>query len=150
MDSQDSPQLALGGNHHLPPHNILCASLWHPHPNGFLSWDSEGGVPKLLKFGLSQLCRTIIFCSDLKLGRGLKQSCSSRRELSNGVSRSTCMHRGLVDSRLLVVKSQTARLTPNLSFSHNWFCKCPNGSSEPIFDIYTSIAFSNDIKNAPM
>ncbi len=41
-----------------------------------------------------------------------------------------------------MVKSQTANLTPNLSFGHNLCFKCPNGSCEPILDIYVS----NDIK----
>ncbi len=53
----------------------------------------------------------------------------------------TCAPRGRVDSRLLVVGSQTASLTPSLSFCHNLCCRCPNGSCEAIFDIYTSIAF---------
>jgi hypothetical protein len=69
------------------------------------------------------------------LGWGLKQTCSSRRELSNGVPHFTYTHRGWVDSWLLVVGSQTASLTPGLSFCHNLCCICPNGSCEPIFDI---------------
>ncbi len=36
-NSQDSPQLGLGGRHHLPPYIILCTSPRRPHPNGFLS-----------------------------------------------------------------------------------------------------------------
>jgi hypothetical protein len=31
----------LGGSHHLPPYNILCAWPWDQHPNGILS----GGFP---------------------------------------------------------------------------------------------------------
>jgi hypothetical protein len=46
-----------------------------------------------------------------------------------------------VDSQLLVVKSQTTSLTPDLSFDHNLCFRCPNGQCEPILDIYTSIAF---------
>jgi len=52
-----------------------------------------------------------------------------------------CTQRNRVDSRLLVVGSQIANLTPNLSFGHNFCFKCPNGSCEPILDIYVSIAF---------
>ncbi len=48
---------------------------------------------------------------------------------------------GLVDSRLLVVGSQIVNLTLGLSFCHNSCYRCPNGSCEAIFDIYTSIAF---------
>jgi hypothetical protein len=40
-----------------------------------------------------------------------------------------------------VVGSQTANLTPGLSFDHNLCYRCPNGSCEPILDICTSIAF---------
>jgi hypothetical protein len=36
-NTQNSPWPGLGGSHHLPPYNILCASPWGPHPNGFLS-----------------------------------------------------------------------------------------------------------------
>jgi hypothetical protein len=53
----------------------------------------------------------------------------------------TCTHQGRIDSRLLVVGSQIASLTPGPSFCHNLCCRCPNGSYKTIFDIYTSIAF---------
>jgi hypothetical protein len=141
LDSQDSPQPELGGSHHLPPYSILCASPRHLHPNGFLSWNSQGGVPKLSRFGLPPLCGVITFCSDLRLGWGLKKTCSSHWDFSNGMSHSTYMHRGWVDSWLLVVENQTANLIPGLSFCHNLCWKCSNGSYELIFDIYTSITF---------
>jgi hypothetical protein len=73
--------------------------------------------------------------------RGLKQSCSPRRELSNAVSRSQIGYREEVDSRLLVVGSQTATLTPGPSFAHNLPFRCPNEQCEPILDIYVSRAF---------
>jgi len=113
----------------------------HPHPNGFLSRDSQGGVPKLSRFGLPGLCKVINFCSNLWLGWGLKQTCSSPWELFNGVLHLTCTHRGRIDSRLLVVESQTVNLNPSPSFCHNLCCRCPNGSCEAIFDIYTLITF---------
>ncbi len=47
LDSLYSPQPGLGGSHHLPPYSIICAPPWVPHPNGFLSQDSQVGVPKL-------------------------------------------------------------------------------------------------------
>jgi len=53
----------------------------------------------------------------------------------------TCTHRNQVDSRLLVVGSQTASLTPGPSFDHNLCYKYPNGSCEAILDIYTSRTF---------
>jgi hypothetical protein len=46
-----------------------------------------------------------------------------------------------VDSRLLVVGSQTASLTPGPSFAHNLGCKCPNDQCEAIFYIYASRPF---------
>jgi hypothetical protein len=79
--------------------------------------------------------------SDLWLGGGLKQTCSSPQELSNGVSHFTCTHWGRVNSWLLVVGSQAASLTPGPSFDHNVCCKCPNASCKVIFDIYTSRPF---------
>jgi hypothetical protein len=93
------------------------------------------------RFGLPPLCEIITFCSNLQLGWGLKKTCSSFQELSNGVLRFICTHRGRVDSQLLVVGSQTANLTLGLSFCHNLCYRCPNGSCEPIFDIYTLITF---------
>ncbi len=140
LDSQDSPRPGLRGSHHLPPYNILYVMSRHLHPND-LSWDSQGGVPKLSRFGLSGLCVFITLFSDLRLGWGLKQTCSSPWELFNDVLHSTCTHRGQVDSWLLVIESQIANLTLGPSFCHNLCFRCPNGPCEAIFDIYTLIAF---------
>jgi hypothetical protein len=141
LDSLDSPWLGLGGSHHLPPYNILCIRPWHPHPNDFLSRDSQDGIPKLSWFKLPGLWKLITPNSDLQLRWGMKKTCSSPQELSNVVSHSTCTHRGRVDSRLLVVRSQTANLTLGPSFDHNSCCRCPNDSCEAILDIYTSRPF---------
>jgi hypothetical protein len=75
------------------------------------------------------------------LGRVLNQCCSSPQKLSNAMSHSFIAHRGRVYSRLFVVGSQTANLTPGPSFVHNLGCKCPNDSCEAISDIYTSRPF---------
>jgi len=139
--SLDSPRPGLKGSHHLPPYSILCVAPPHPHPNGFYSWDSQGGVPKLSRFGFLGLWELITPSLDLELGWGLKKTCSSPQEISNGVSYSTFAHRGWVDSRLLVVGSQTTNLTLGLSFDHNLCYKCPNGSCKAIFDIYISRPF---------
>jgi hypothetical protein len=96
---------------------------------------------KLPRLKLLQLCRAINSCSDLWSGQGLKQSCNYRRELFNGVSHATCTHTSRIDSQHFVVGSQTANLTPALSFCHNLCCRCPNGSCEPIWNIYASINF---------
>jgi hypothetical protein len=45
------------------------------------------------------------------------------------------------DSRLLVVGSQIGNLTSNPSFGHNLCLRCPNGSCEPIVDIYVPKSF---------
>ncbi len=42
---------------------------------------------------------------------------------------------------LLMVKSQITNLTLNLSFGHNLCFKYPNGSCEPILDIYVPKSF---------
>jgi hypothetical protein len=141
MDSLDSPRPGFGGSHHLPPYSILYVAPPHSHPNGFCSRDSQRGVPKLSWFGLPGLWELITPGSDLQLGWGLKQTYSSPQELSNGVLYYICTHQDRVNSRLFVVGSQIANLTPGLSFDHNSCCKCPNGLCEAIFDIYTSRPF---------
>ncbi len=135
LDSLDSPRPGLGGSHHLPPYIILCSSAQRLHPNDSFPRDSQSGVPKLSRVGLPKLWQLISPSSDLRLEQGLKQSCSFPRELSNAMSHSCCRRRGQVDSRLLVVGSQTANLTPDPSFAHNLGCRCPNGSCEAILDI---------------
>ncbi len=91
--------------------------------------------------GLPGLWIAITPRPDLGSGQGLNQSCNRRRDLFNDVlhSPSACQER--VDSRLLVVGSQTANLTPGPSFAHNLGCKCPNDQCEAIFDIYASRPF---------
>jgi hypothetical protein len=141
LDSLDSPWPGLRGSHHIPPYSILCVALPRPHPSGSLSGDSQSGVPKLSQFGLPGLWAIITSRPDLRSGQGLNQSCSSPRELSNSMSHSLSARRDQVDSRLLVVGSQTANLTSGPSFAHNLGCRCPNGSCEAILNIYTSRPF---------
>jgi hypothetical protein len=119
MDSFDSSRPGLGGNHHLPPYNIICASSPHLHLNGTFSRDSQNGVPKLSWFRLSRFWAFITSRSDLRLGQDLKQTCSSSWKLSNNVLHLTFTLRDQVDSRLLVVGSQIASLAPGPSFNHN-------------------------------
>ncbi len=141
LDSLDSPRPGLEGSHHLPPYSIFYSSPPHLHPNGFFSQDSQNGVPKLSQFGLLGLWAFITSRPELRSGQGLNQSCSSPRDLSNGVLHFTCTHWNQVDSRILVVGNQIASLTPGLSFDHNLCYKCPNGSCEAILNIYTSRTF---------
>jgi hypothetical protein len=97
--------------------------------------------PECVSVGLPGLWIVITPRPDLGSGRGLNQSCSPRRDLSNDVSHSPSARRERVDSRLLVVGSQTASLTPGPSFAHNLGCRCPNDQCEAIFDIYASRPF---------
>ncbi len=129
------------GSHHLPSYNILCSSTRRPHPNGFLSRDSQVGVLNFLRLGLLWLWRHITSCEDLRLQWGLKKSCSPCQELSNGMSHVTWKQENWVDSQLLIVRSQIVNLTPGLSFDHNLCFKCPNGQCKPILDMYASITF---------
>jgi len=131
----------LGGSHHLPPYSILCASPRGSHPNGFLSRDSQVGVPKLSKSRLPWLWGPITLCENLGLRCDIKQSCSPRRDLSNSMWHTTCTQGNLVDSQLLVVGSQIIHLIPDLSFGHNLCFKCQNEWCKPILDIYVSINF---------
>ncbi len=136
LDSLDSPRPGLGGSHHLPPYSIFCpseaTSKWLFFP-GLPSWSPEivpklsRNYPEIVPSGVSGLWELIT--PDFKVGsrRGLNQSCSPRRALSNDVSHSQIGCRKEVDSRLLVVGSQIASLTPGPSFAHNLGCICPNG-----------------------
>jgi len=94
--------------------------------------------PKLWK---SQLWGPITLCADLRLQWGLKQNCNPCQKLFNGVLHAICTQGNQVDSRLLVVESQIGNLTPNISFGHNLCFRCPNGSCEPILDVYVLISF---------
>jgi hypothetical protein len=75
------------------------------------------------------------------IARSLNQSCSPHRDLSNAMSHTQFGRWEGIDSRLLVVKNQTASLTPGPSFAHNLGCRCPNYQCEGIFDIYASTPF---------
>ncbi len=109
------------------------------------SRDSRAGVPKSRQLGLLGLWGRITSCAELRLRCGLKQSCSSRRELFNVMWHVVCSQVFWVDSRLLVVGSQNWQTpgssTPGPSFDHNLCFRCPNEQCEPILDIYTSRAF---------
>jgi hypothetical protein len=104
------------------------------------------GTPKVESqncpgFGLPGLWAIITSRPNLRSGRGLNQTCIPLWELSNAMSHSPSTRRERVDSRLLVVGSQTASLTPGPSFAHNLGCRCPNDQCEAISDIYTSRPF---------
>jgi hypothetical protein len=141
LDTQDSPRPELEGSHHLPPYSILYTSPWGPHPNGFLSRDSQMGLPKFSQLGLPLLWRRITSCVDLWSRWSLKQSCTPLQKLSNGMLHVAWTQGNQVYSRLLMVRSQTTNLTLNLFFGYNLCFRCLNGQCEPIFYIYASISF---------
>jgi hypothetical protein len=94
-----------------------------------------------LDFGLPGLWDIIASRPNLRSGQGLNQTWSPLQELFNAVSHSPNARREQVDSRLLVIGSQTGSLTPDPSFAHNLGCRCPNDQCEAISDIYTSRPF---------
>jgi len=124
-----------------PPYIILCSWPQGHHPNGILSRDSQVGVLKFLKLGLSRLWRPITLCENLRWRWGLKQSCNPRWDLSNGIWHATYTQGNQGNSRLLAVGSQIGHLTPGLSFGHILCFRYPNGSCEPILNIYVLRSF---------
>ncbi len=123
MDSQDSPWPGLGGSHHLPHCNIICAWPWDKHPNVILSQNSQLGVPKFPTLGLLRLWKPITLCANLRLRWGLKQSYNPRRDLFNTMWHVTYTQRNQGGSWLLVV---WPFFWPYLCF------KCSNGSCKPV------------------
>ncbi len=120
------------------PHIVYSAALRRDYIQmalfpGLPSWNSET-VP-----GWSP--ETLDGHSSLRSGRALNQSCNSHQDLFNDVSHSLRRRQEKVNSRLLVVGSQTGSLTPGPSFSHNLGCRCPNGQCEAISDTYSSRSF---------
>jgi hypothetical protein len=107
----------------------------------FLSWDSRMGVLKLHKRGLLWLWSPITLWANLGSRCGLKQSCSSRLEISNNMWLVVCNQVNRIDSRLFLVGSQIGSLTPDLSFGHNLCFRCLNEQCEPILDIYVPGTF---------
>ncbi len=107
----------------------------------FLSRDSRVGVPKLRQPGLPQFWSPITLRANLGSRCDLKQSCSSHRELSNGMSHVVYRQVNRVDSLLFLARSQTGSLTPDLFWGHNLCFRCPNEQCEPILDMYIPRAF---------
>jgi hypothetical protein len=122
-----------GVSHRLTPYSTLCDSPRHPRPNVTFSRDSQVGVPGLWE----------LITPDCKVWsqQGLNQTCNPPRDFSNDESHSPFGGREEVDSRLLVVESQTASLTPGSSFAHNLGYRCSNDQYEAIFYIYVSRPF---------
>jgi hypothetical protein len=111
------------------------------------------GTPKVESrnchgFGLPGLWDTVASRLDLRSGRGLNQTCSPFQGLSNAVLHSPSARWERVDSRILMVGSQTASLTPDASFAHNLGCNVQMTNARP-FRTSTFQDLSNDTKNTP-
>jgi hypothetical protein len=127
------------------PHIVFSA----PHFGDYIQMALFPGTPKLesrncpetVPGGVPGLWELITPDCQVRSRRGLNQTYSPRRDLSNNVSHSPFGGREDVDSRLLVVGSQIANLTPGPSFAHNLGDKYPNGRCKAIFDIYASRPF---------
>ncbi len=123
------------------PHIIYFAALREGYiqmalfPGTLKLRDSQVEVPKLSRVGVLGLWELISPDYRVRSQWGLNQSCSSPWELSNAMLHSRIGHWEEVDSRLLMVGSQIANLTPGPSFAHNLGCRCPNGSCKAILDI---------------
>jgi hypothetical protein len=106
-------------------------------------------VLKFLKLGLLQLWRPITSYAYLQLRWGRKECCSIHQELSKNMRHATCTWVTRGNSKLLMTKSQIGNLIPCPSFGHNLCFKYPNGSCEPILDIYVPRAFQwyNELLN---
>ncbi len=136
---QDTPRPELGSMP--PPYSPIVYSAT-PH-GGYIQMAQIPGTPEMesrncpeiVPTGLPELWTAIT--PDFRVGsqRGLNQSCSPRWDLSNAMSHTQIERREEVDSRLLVVGSQTTNLTPGPSFAHNLGCRCPNCQCKGIFDI---------------
>jgi hypothetical protein len=105
------------------------------------------GILKLPKLGLPKLWGPITLCADLGLRWGLKQSCSPHWEFFNDMPHATCTQGNRVDSKLLMVGSQTANMTLGFSFGHNLCFRCPNGHASPLQTYLFQYLF-NGIKNS--
>jgi hypothetical protein len=92
--------------------------------------------PKFLNLRLSWFWRPILFCTNLRLRWGLKQSCYPCRELSNDMLHAIYMQVNHDNSQLLMVGNQIGSLTFSLSFNHNLCFKYSNGMCKPILNIY--------------
>jgi hypothetical protein len=126
------------------PHIVFSTTLrW-----GYIQMVLFLGTPKLesrncpetVPVGVLGLWKLITPDYQVWSQQGPNQSCSPR-DLSNNISHSQFGGREEVDSRLLVVGSQTVSLTPGPSFAHNLGCRCPNGQCEAILNIYASRPF---------
>jgi hypothetical protein len=111
------------------PHIVFSAML----RGGYIQMALFLGTPKLesrncpetVLVGVPGLWELITLDCRVRLQQGFNQSYSPCQDLSNSMSHFQFGGWEEVDSRLLVVGSQTASLTPGPSFAHNLGCRCP-------------------------
>jgi len=109
-------------------------------PNGSLEI-AKVGSPEITKVGSLEIAKVKSLAT---LGPNyfvrrppieIKQNFTPCRKLSNDMLHAIYTQGNWVDSRLLVVRSQTANLIPDPSFGHNLCFRSSNGSCKPILDI---------------
>jgi hypothetical protein len=144
LGPQDTPRPGLGEATTFP-HIVFSATTHRDYIQMVLfPWTPKlesRNCPETIPVGVPGLWELITPNCKVWLQQGLNQTYSPHRDLSNDVSQSQFGGREEVDSRLLVVGSQIASLTPDPSFAHNLGNRCPNGQCEAIFDIYASRPF---------
>jgi hypothetical protein len=111
------------------------------HPNGFSLPGFPSGSPEIALAGTPTILEPHNFARRPQIEVQSEESCSSRRELSNGMLHDVSNQVNRVDSQLFLVGSQIVSLTPGPSFGHNLCFKCPNEQCEPILNIYVPRAF---------
>jgi hypothetical protein len=105
--------------------------------------------PEIVLTGLLELWTAITLDCRLGSRRGRNRSCSPRRDLSNAMSHAQIGCREGIDSRLLVVGSQTASLTPGFLLLITWAADVRIANARA-FSISTFQDLSNDTKNTSM
>ncbi len=114
-----------------PLQYILCLATG-PAPKCCFVPGLPSESPEILKVGtLATLEAHNFVCRPL-----IEMKFKSKLQLSKGMWQATCMQGNRDNSRLLMIGNQIANLTLDPSFGHNLCLKCPNGSCEPILNIY--------------
>jgi hypothetical protein len=123
------------------PYGILCGWPWKLHSNGFSLLRLPNGSFEIAPNWTPATLEPHNFASRPRIPCGLKQSYSSHRELSNGMSHAPYSQVNRVDSRLFVVRNQIGSLTPDPSIGHNLCFRCSNEQCKFILNIYVLRAF---------
>jgi hypothetical protein len=112
----------------------------------FLSRDSRVGVPKLRQPGLPQFWSPITLRANLGSRCDLKQSCSSHRELSNGMSHVVYRQVNRVDSLLFLARVKLAVWLPTFFGAITCVSDVQMSNVSPFWTC-TFQELSNDIMN---